>query len=104
MAGAVLALNRVYVPHRALKWQRHLLTGLEVAPERLAERLDLLSTRRSAEALEVAGALLAETVLLAEARTDADLRLLPQGVVTAAQGDRSAASCSVMRRPHAHTT
>lgn len=73
VAGAVLALNRVYVPHRALKWQRHLLTGLDVAPGRLAERLDLLSTRRSAEALEVAGALLAETVLLAEARTDVDL-------------------------------
>ena len=73
VVGAVLALNRVYVPHRALKWQRHLLTGLEVAPERLAERLDLLSTSRAAEALQVAEALLTETVLLAEARTDADL-------------------------------
>jgi hypothetical protein len=31
----VLALNRVYVPHRQLKWQRHLITGLEVAPRRL---------------------------------------------------------------------
>ena len=35
----VLALNRVYLPHRQLKWQRHLITGLGVAPERLAERL-----------------------------------------------------------------
>ena len=73
VAGAVLALNRVYVPHRALKWQRHLLTGLAVAPERLAERLDLLSTSRAADALQVAEALLTETVLLAQARTDADL-------------------------------
>ena len=44
-----------------------------MAPERLAERLDLLSTSRAAEALQVAEALLTETVLLAEARTDADL-------------------------------
>jgi len=73
VVGAVLALNRVYVPHRAVKWQRHLLTGLDVAPERLAERLDLLSTSRAAEALQVAEALLTETVLLAEAHTDADL-------------------------------
>jgi hypothetical protein len=40
-----------------------------VAPE----RLDLLSTSRAAEALQVAEALLTETVLLAGARTDADL-------------------------------
>ena len=73
VVGAVLALNRVYVPHRALKWQHHLLTGLGVAPERLAERLDLLLASRAAEALQVAEALLTETVLLAEARTDADL-------------------------------
>jgi hypothetical protein len=32
VAGAVLALNRVYVPHRAVKWQRDLLTGLDVLP------------------------------------------------------------------------
>lgn len=74
VAGAVLALNRVYMPHRLLKWQRHLLTGLAVAPERLVERLELLTASPAGPALEVAEALLTETVLLAEARTDADTR------------------------------
>ena len=36
MVGAVLALNRVYLPHSRLKWQRYLIAGLEVAPGRLA--------------------------------------------------------------------
>jgi hypothetical protein len=72
VVGVVLALNRVYMPHLQLKWQRHLLTGLEVAPGRLAERLELLLTSRAAQALQVAEALLTETVLLAEARTDVD--------------------------------
>jgi hypothetical protein len=35
---AILALNRVYLPHRQLKWQHHLTTGLSLAPGRLAER------------------------------------------------------------------
>ncbi len=43
-----------------------------MAPGQLAERLELLLTSRTAQALEVAEALLTETVLLAEARTDAD--------------------------------
>jgi hypothetical protein len=73
VVGAVLALNRVYLPHRQLKWQRHLIAGLDVVPERLAERLALLSANPTAEALQAAEALLTETVLLAEARTDADL-------------------------------
>jgi hypothetical protein len=29
---AILALNRVYLPHRQLKWQRHLTTGLGLSP------------------------------------------------------------------------
>jgi hypothetical protein len=73
VVGVVLALNRVYVPHRQLKWQRSLITGLDVVPGQLAERLELLSTSRIAEALQVAEVLLTETVLLAEARTDADI-------------------------------
>jgi Domain of unknown function (DUF4037) len=73
VVGVVLALNRVYVPHRQLKWQRSLIAGLDVVPEQLAERLDRLATSRPAEALQLAEALLTETVLLAEARTDADV-------------------------------
>lgn len=73
MVGAVLALNRVYLPHSRLKWQRQLIAGLEVAPGRLAERLELLSAARPAEALQAAEALLADIVLLSEARTGADL-------------------------------
>jgi hypothetical protein len=73
VVGAVLALNRVYLPHSRLKWQRHLIAGLEVAPGRLAERLELLSAARPAEALQAAEALLTDIVLLSEARTGADL-------------------------------
>jgi hypothetical protein len=74
VTGAVLALNRRYRPHRLIKWQRHLISGLDVGPERLAERLELLTTSPAAEALQVAEALLADTALLAEARTNADIR------------------------------
>ena len=73
VVGAVLALNRIYLPHRQLKWQQHLITGLDVAPDQLARRLELLTTSQAPEALQVAEALLSETVLLAEARTHADL-------------------------------
>jgi hypothetical protein len=73
VVGAVLALNRVYLPHSRLKWQRHLMAGLEVVPGRLAERLELLSAARHAEALQAAEALLTDIVLLSEARTDADI-------------------------------
>jgi hypothetical protein len=71
--GAVLALNHVYLPHPLIKWQRQLISGLDVSPDRLAERLQLLWTSERASALQEAEALLAETVLLAEARTDASL-------------------------------
>ncbi len=55
---AILALNRVYLPHRQPKWQRHLTTGLSLVPERLAERLESLSNGRPEEALQAAEALL----------------------------------------------
>jgi hypothetical protein len=71
--GAVLALNRVYLPHPLIKWQRHLTGELDVIPERLAQRLRSLWTSGSPEALEEAEALLVETVLLAETRTNADI-------------------------------
>ena len=70
---AILALNRVYLPHRQLKWQRHLTTGLGLVPERFAERLESLSNGRPVGALWAAEALLAEIVTLAEAHSDADI-------------------------------
>jgi hypothetical protein len=73
VATAVLALNRVYLPHRRLKWQRHLLSGLAVAPDQLTLRLDRLTGTPAAEAVQVAEELLAETLQLAEEHTTADL-------------------------------
>jgi hypothetical protein len=70
---AILALNRVYLPHRQLKWQRHLTAGLSLAPGRLAERLESVSNGPPAEALQAAETLLAETVALAEVHCDADI-------------------------------
>lgn len=77
---AVLALNRVYLPHRMLKWERHLTADLDLAPDRLTERLEALWSTESAEALERAGALLAETVQLVEANTEADLSPIRQAL------------------------
>jgi len=70
---AVLALNRVYLPHSQLKWQRHLITGLRLAPAQLAERLKSMSADLPADALRAAEALLAETAGLAEEHSDADV-------------------------------
>ena len=70
---AVLALNRVYLPHRQLKWQRQLLAGLAVAPGGLAERLGTLATGPAEQAIEAAASLLAETAALAEAHSGADI-------------------------------
>jgi hypothetical protein len=69
----ILALNHVYLPHLQLKWQRHLTTGLGLVPEHLAERLQSMSDGRPEEALQAAEALLAETVALADAHSDADV-------------------------------
>jgi hypothetical protein len=73
VAGAVLPLNRLYLPHRQLKWQQHLLSGLAVAPGRLTERLGQLFAPRTADAFQAAETLLADTVALAAAHTNADL-------------------------------
>lgn len=70
---ALLAVNRVYRPHRHLKWQRHLVTGLALAPDRLADRLDGLTSAPPAAAFATAQALLDETVALAGAYSGADL-------------------------------
>jgi hypothetical protein len=73
VVAAVLAVNRVYLPHGQLKWQRDLISGLRIAPDGLAERLEGLSSGRSHEAIETAEALLAEVTDLATAHSDADL-------------------------------
>jgi hypothetical protein len=70
---AILALNRVYLPHRQLKWQRHLTAGLGLVPGHLAERLESMSDGRPEEALQAAEALLAEIVTLAETHCDAGI-------------------------------
>jgi hypothetical protein len=69
MIQAILAVNRVYLPHRQLKWQRQLISGLAAVPDRLTERLEAMTASPPAEAFPVAQALLEDTVLLAEERT-----------------------------------
>jgi hypothetical protein len=73
VVSAVLALNRVYLPHRQLKWQRHLITGLALAPERLADRLGSMTAGGPEEALQAAETLLTEITALAQAHSAADL-------------------------------
>jgi hypothetical protein len=77
---AVLAVNRLYLPHPLIKWQRHLITGLEVVPERLAERLESMSASPPAEAFLAAEAVLEDTAALAEAHTGADLSSFRQAL------------------------
>jgi hypothetical protein len=69
----VLALNRVYLPHRQLKWQRHLIAGLGLVPERLAERLEAMSAGPPEEGIRTAEALLAEVAALVESHSGADI-------------------------------
>jgi hypothetical protein len=71
--NAVLALNGVYLPHRIIKWQSHLVSELDVMPGHFAERLGLLATSGNTQALREAETLLADTVQLVKARTDADI-------------------------------
>jgi hypothetical protein len=61
------------VPHRQLKWQRQLLSGLAVAPTGLPERLGQLAAPRTADAFEAAETLLTDTIALAETGSAADL-------------------------------
>lgn len=73
VADTLLALNRTYRPHRQLKWQRHLLDGLIIAPDRVAARLGQLTAGRPAIALATAEELLTETLELASLHSTADL-------------------------------
>jgi hypothetical protein len=76
----ILAVNRVYLPHRQLKWQRHLTSGLAAVPGRLTQRLEAITASPPAKAFSVAETLLEDTVALAEARTDADLGAFRQAL------------------------
>ena len=78
VAKTVLALNRVFLPHRQLKWQRHLLSGLTVVPAQLTDRLDQLVSSPLADAFAAAEQLLADTVRLAATHSDADLTAFRQ--------------------------
>ena len=77
---AILAVNRVYLPHRQLKWQRHLISGLAAVPDRLTERLQTMTASPPSEAFPAAQTLLEDTVRLAEARTGADLSAFRQAL------------------------
>jgi hypothetical protein len=77
---AILAVNRLYLPHRQLKWQRHLISGLAAVPDRLTERLEAMTASPPAQAFPVAQALLEDTVLLAEERTGTDLSAFRQAL------------------------
>jgi hypothetical protein len=70
---AVLALNRVYLPHSHLKWQRSLITGLRLAPDNFGECLAVLTAGDLTAATVTAEALLAEVADLAEAHSGAAL-------------------------------
>ena len=78
--GAILALNGIYSPHLVVKWQSHLISELDVMPEHFAERLRLLATGGSAQTLREAETLLADTVQLVKARTDADISSFCEGL------------------------
>ena len=71
--GSPPSARSARLPHRQLKWQRHLTTGLRLVPDRLAERLESLSNGQPGEALQAAETLLAEIVTLAETHCDADI-------------------------------
>lgn len=71
--ATVLAVNRVYQPHRGLKWQRRLIADCALTPDRLAERLESLSRESCSRPLADAETLLTETLDLAERHTQTEL-------------------------------
>lgn len=78
--ATALALNRVYLPHQQLKWQRDLIAGLRIVPERFADRLASLSAGKPDEAIRTAEALLFEVTDLAETHSSADLSDFREGL------------------------
>ena len=87
---AVLAVNRVYLPHQQLKGQRHLLSELTLTPDRFAERLRDLSARQPATSIRAAETLLADTAALVTAHTGADIADFRAELSERRAGDRPA--------------
>jgi hypothetical protein len=71
--STVLALNRVYEPHRVAKWQRHLLTSLDIAPDDLGARLASLWQGSELDRIVNAEALLTEMLALVKWHSSAAL-------------------------------
>ena len=67
-SALLLALNRLYLPNPMFKWQKYLISELDVVPEQFAERLQFLATRGSPDALREAETLMADTAQLVKAR------------------------------------
>lgn len=64
--GAVLAINRIFQPHRLPKWQRQMLGKLPLRPAAFAFRLEQVWRQEPLAALASAEALVYETLDLAE--------------------------------------
>ncbi len=71
--SALLALNRTYEAHRLLKWERHLLDGLQLVPRHLSSRLQQMWTEDSTQAVAAAESLLSDTLALADQHSKAQL-------------------------------
>lgn len=71
--SSLLALNRTYEAHPLLKWERHLLGGLQLAPRQLSARLQQMWSEDHAQALVAAENLLGDTLVLAEQHSKAQL-------------------------------
>jgi len=63
----------VYLPHLPIKWPSQLISELHVTPGHVGERLRLLASGADAQAPREAETLLADTIALVKARTDADI-------------------------------
>jgi len=93
--NAVLAINRAYQPHRLAKWQRQLLSGLEVTPARLADRLHALAWAPVRGRDAARGRSLADRDGRPGRKTGRRRpRGVPRGRARAAGGDRSAGLAS----------
>jgi hypothetical protein len=73
IVGGVLALGRVYMPHRHPKWQRALLTDCAITPASLPERLASIWHASLRDGLASGESLLGDVVALAEQHSRAEL-------------------------------
>ena len=96
---AVLALNRIYLPHSQLKWQRHLITGLRLAPAQLAERLQVDVSRPARGRTTSSRSPLGGHRGLGRGKLRRRHQRLPRGTGTTPPGDRSAATQNLTGQP-----